>query len=83
MPPRWISDVSGPSCKDNRRCEYEAYVPDPLVRCAFLIEGEVAAGIADAEAVIAYLSVEATGLFDTELPARISHRADSVASSRT
>ena len=80
---RWVSDDSGPSCKDNRRCECEAYVPDPLVERAFSIEGEVAAGIDDAEAAIAYLSVEATGLVDTELPARIPHRAGSVVSSRT
>jgi hypothetical protein len=45
---RWISDYSGPSRKDNRGCEYEAYVPDPLVGRAFTIDGEVAADIADA-----------------------------------
>ena len=64
-------------------CQYEADIQDPLVERAFSIEGEVTAGIADAEAAIAYLSVEATGLVDTELPARIPHRAGSVVSSRT
>jgi len=79
---RWISDHSGPSRRDNRGCEYEAYVPDPLVGRAFAIEGEVAADIADAEAAIARLNVEATSLVDTESLARILLRAESVASSR-
>ena len=79
---RWISDHSGPSRRDNRGCEYEAYVPDLLVGRAFAIEGEVAADIADAEAAIALLNVEATSLVDTESLARILVRAESVASSR-
>ena len=79
---RWISDHSGTSRKDNRGCEYEAYVPDHLVGRAFTIEGEVAADIADAEAAIARLNVEATSLVDTEALARILLRAESVASSR-
>ena len=79
---RWISSHEGPSRKDNRGCEYEAYVPDPLVGRNFTIEGEVAADIADAEAAIARLNVEATSLVDTEALARILLRAESVASSR-
>jgi Fic family protein len=79
---RWLSDRSGPSRKDNRSCEYEAYVPDPLVGRAFTIDGEVAADIADAEAAIARLNVEAASLVDTEALARVLLRAESVASSR-
>jgi len=79
---RWIGDRSGPSRRDNRGCEYEAYVPDPLVGRAFMIEGEVAADIADAQAAIARLNVEARSLVDTESLARILLRAESVASSR-
>ena len=79
---RWISSHEGPSRKDNRGCEYEAYVPDPLVGRNFTIDGEVAADIADAEAAIARLNVEATSLVDTEALARILLRAESVASSR-
>ncbi|MHB1488451.1 MAG: Fic family protein [Acidimicrobiales bacterium] len=79
---RWINDYTGPSRKDNRGCEYEAYVPDPLVGRVFTIDGEVAADIADAEAAIARLNVEATSLVDTEALARILLRAESVASSR-
>jgi Fic family protein len=47
-----------------------------------MIDGEVAADIADAEAAIARLNVEATSLVDTEALARILLRAESVASSR-
>src|SRR5487761_1293375 len=79
---RWMSGHEGPSRKDNRGCEYEAYVPDPLVGRDFKIDGEVAADIADAEAAIARLNVEATNLVDTEALARILLRAESVASSR-
>lgn len=79
---RWFSDHSGPSRKDNRGCEYEAYVPDRLVGRAFTIDGEVAADIADAEAAIARLNAEAKSLVDTEALARILLRAESVASSR-
>jgi Fic family protein len=79
---RWLSDHTGPSRKDNRGCEYEAYVPDPLVGRAFVIDGDVAADIADAENAIMRLNVEATSLVDTESLARILLRAESVASSR-
>jgi len=79
---RWISSHDGPSRKDNRGCEYEIYVPDKLVGRNFMIDGEVAADIADAEASIARLNVEATSLVDTEALARILLRAESVASSR-
>jgi Fic family protein len=48
----------------------------------FTIEGEVAADLADAEAAIARLNVEAMSLVDTEALARILLRAESVASSR-
>jgi Fic family protein len=79
---RWLSDRSGPSRKDNRSCEYEAYVPDPLAGRAFTIDGDVAADIADAEAAITRLNVEAASLVDTEALARILLRAESAASSR-
>jgi Fic family protein len=79
---RWISEHSGPSRKDNRGCEYEAFVPDHLVGRSFTLEGDVAADITDAEAAIARMNVEATSLVDTEALARILLRAEAVASSR-
>ena len=79
---RWISDPSGPSRRDSRSCEYEAYVPDSLMGRIFTMDGDVAANVADAEAAIARLDIEATSLVDTEVLARMLLRAESVASSR-
>jgi hypothetical protein len=39
---RWISEQSGPSSKDRRGCEYEAYIPDDFVGRRFMFEGDVA-----------------------------------------
>lgn len=81
---RWSSDVGGYGLprKDSRSCDYEAYVPDHLMGRRFFLEGEVAADVADAEAAIARLNVEANALVDTEALARILLRAEAVASSR-
>jgi Fic family protein len=48
----------------------------------FFLEGEVAADVADAEAAIVRLNIEANALVDTEALARILLRAEAVASSR-
>jgi Fic family protein len=61
---------------------YEAYVPDRLVGRPFTIEGPVATDIAEAEAAITRINIEATSLVNTEALARILLRAESVASSR-
>jgi Fic family protein len=79
---RWITDFSAPSRRDRRSCDYEAYVPDPLVSREIALDGEVAADVADAEAAIARLNVEASSLVDTEALARVLLRAESVASSK-
>jgi Fic family protein len=79
---RWITDFSAPSRGDRRSCDYEAYVPDALVSREIALDGEVAANIADAEAAIARLNVEASSLVDTEALARVLLRAESVASSK-
>jgi len=80
----WQSQVagSGVSRRDRRSCDYTAYLPDPLVGRRFVLEGEVAADVADAEAAITRLNAEATTLVDTDALARILLRAESVASSR-
>lgn len=79
---RWLADLSAPSRRDRRPCEYEAYVPDTLAGRAFTLHGEVAADVAEAEAAIARFDAEAVSLNDTEALARILLRAESVASSR-
>lgn len=81
---RWQSDIGGLGLprRDTRSCGYEAYVPDPLIGRTFMFDGDVAADIADAEAAISRMNVEATALVDTEALARILLRAEAVASSR-
>jgi Fic family protein len=80
----WQSSVagSGVSRRDRSSCDYAAYLPDPLVGRRFVLDGDVAADVADAEAAISRLNAEATALVDTEALARILLRAESVASSR-
>jgi Fic family protein len=80
----WQSQLagSGISRRDRRSCDYTAYLPDPLIGRRFTLDGDVAADVADAEAAIAKLNVDARALVDTEILARILLRAESVASSR-
>jgi Fic family protein len=80
---RWESEVaSGLPRRDRASCDYEAYVPDPLVGRAVRLEGEVAADVADAETAIARFDANASALADTEALARLLLRAESVASSK-
>ena len=80
---RWISDTAaGLPRRDRRACEYEAYVPDPLVGRTIALDGDVAADVADAERAFARLDADAVALADTEALARLLLRAESVASSR-
>src|SRR5687767_9138200 len=75
------ASVSGLPRRDRTGCDYEAYLPDPLMGRSYLIEGAVAADVADAETAITRLNNEATALVDTEALARLLLRAESVASS--
>jgi len=80
---RWESAVaSGLPRRDRASCEYEAYVPDPLIGRPVLLEGDVAADVSDAEAAIARFDANASPLADTEALARLLLRAESVASSK-
>jgi Fic family protein len=78
----WTGDGSGPTRKDRLGCDYQAYVPDELQGRSFVLGGEVAADIAEAEAAILKLNANATSLTNTEALARILLRAEAVASSR-
>jgi Fic family protein len=80
---RWQSDFSsGLPRKDRRSCEYEAYIPDPLVERSIRLDGDVAADVVDAETAIARFDVKAKALADTEALARLLLRAEAVASSK-
>src|SRR5450756_1412062 len=79
----WQSEAAaGLPRKDRQSCEYEAYVPNPLMGRAIVLQGGVAADVADAEAAITRLNLEASALVDTEALARLLLRAESVASSK-
>ena len=73
---------SGLPRKGRLSCEHQAYVPDPLVGHAIVSDGAVAADVADAEAAITRLNLEARALVDTEALARLLLRAECVASSQ-
>ncbi|EQD69845.1 filamentation induced by cAMP protein Fic, partial [mine drainage metagenome] len=79
---RWVSGLDGQTRRDRRSCEYEAYLPDPLVGRVFTLDGDVAAEVAEAEASITRLDLEASSLTGSETLARILLRAEAVASSR-
>ena len=80
----WRSNIGGTglSRKDSQPCDYGAFVPDSLAGRQILLDGEVAADVADAEAAIVRLNAEAATLVDTEALARLLLRAEAVASSR-
>jgi Fic family protein len=73
---------SGLSRRDRSGCDYDAYLPDRLAGRPFAFRGDVAAEIADAEASIQRLNVEASSLVNSEGVARLLLRAEAVASSR-
>ncbi|HKP89987.1 MAG TPA: Fic family protein [Thermoleophilaceae bacterium] len=70
------------SRRDRRGCDYEAYLPDPLVGREIVVGGDVAADIAEAETAVARLNAESRGLVNSEAMARLLLRAEAVASSR-
>jgi Fic family protein len=79
----WQSELaSGFPRRDRRGCDYDAYVPDPLVGRTIALDGDVAADVADAERAITELNFRASVLVDTEALARLLLRAESVASSK-
>jgi Fic family protein len=79
---RWASNPVAQSRRDRLPCDYQAYVPDLLTDRRFVLDGDVAADVSEAETAIALLDARATALADTEALARILLRAESVASSR-
>ncbi|WP_238437216.1 MULTISPECIES: Fic family protein [unclassified Frankia] len=79
---RWESDLgAGMSRRDRMSCEYDAYLPDPLVAREFRFDGRTVADLVDAEHAIASLNREAVALRGTEVLARMLLRAESVGSS--
>jgi Fic family protein len=79
---RWPGNPDAPSRRGREPCDYEAYVPDALAGRDIVLDGDVAADVAAAEAAIARMDTEVSALADTEALARLLLRAESVASSR-
>jgi Fic family protein len=74
--------LSGLPRKDRRSCDYRVYFPDTLAGRSIMLDGDVAADVADAERAITRLNAHTRALTDTEALARLLLRAESVASSR-
>ena len=79
---RWNSGEGGVTRRDRKPCDYSAYIPDHLAGRRFLIEGDVTADVADAEAALIRFNETAVALANTEALARLLLRAEAVASSR-
>ena len=79
---RWEGDPAGLTRRDRQPCTYAVYRPDRLVGRRFVLDGDVAADVGDAEAALLKLDASAATLAGTEALARLLLRAESVASSR-
>ena len=78
----WEGDNAGLTGRDRRSCVYAVYLPDRLTDRRFVLDGDVAADVADAEAALVKLDASAAALAETEALARLLLRAESVTSSR-
>jgi len=79
----WSSDVgSGMSRRDQRSCDYDVYIPDPIGSRPVALDAETAVDVVDAETALARFDAAGAALADTEALARLLLRAESVASSR-
>ena len=78
----WHAGFRGLTRRDRRPCVYSVYMPDPLVGRRFVLDGDVAAEVADAEADLVRLNAGVAALAGTEALARLLLRAESVASSK-
>ena len=78
----WEGDAAGLTRRDRRPCAYAIYYPDRLADRRFVLDGDVAADVADAEAALVRLDSSATALSGADALARLLLRAESVASSR-
>ncbi len=79
---RWEGHAVGLTRRDRLPCDYSVYLPDALAGRRFVLDGDVAADVADAEAALVRLDTTAYALADTEALARLLLRAECVASSR-
>ena len=79
---RWAGEAAGSTRRDRRPCTYAVYRPDRLAGRRFVLDGDVAADVGDAEAALVKLDASAAALAGPEALAHLLLRAESVASSR-
>ena len=79
---RWAGDAAGLTRRDRRPCTYRVYLPDRLAGRRFVLDGDVAADVGDAEAALLRLDASAAAVAGTEALTCLLLRAESVASSR-
>lgn len=79
---RWEARFQGMTRRDRQGCNYDAYLPDPLIGWQLTLPGDVAADIAAAETAIRDLNQAGTTHVSLEGLARFLLRAESVASSK-
>jgi Fic family protein len=83
VPRHWVSSEPGFAGETRTTsCDYEAYVPDPLMGRRFTFTGTCAADVAQAETAIRGLHSDAVVLHRTDGLARLLLRAEAQASSR-
>jgi Fic family protein len=78
----WTASHEGVSRRDRMGCDYDAYLPDPMVGWQLALPGDLVADLADAEVSIRRLTSSGTAHTSLEGLARFLLRAESVASSR-
>ncbi len=79
---RWTTSFEGMSRRDRQGCDYDAYLPDPLVGWELALPADLVADLSDAEAAIRRLNATGTSHVSLEGLARFLLRAESVASSK-
>ena len=57
---RWTSSFEGMSRRDRQRCDYDAYLPDPLAGWDLALPADLVADLTDAEGAIRRLNTSAT-----------------------
>ncbi|MPY91727.1 MAG: Fic family protein [Acidimicrobiia bacterium] len=77
----WTARFDGMSRRERQGCDYDAYVPDPLLGWGLAIPADIAADIADAEYAVHQLNDAGTSHVSLEGLARFLLRAESVGSS--
>lgn len=78
----WKGSFEGETRRARKGGSYETYLPDTLCHRTFLLHGETAADISDAERAVISLNNQAKALRNTEALARLVLRAEALSSSK-